>query len=549
MERRDFLKTASMMTAGAMLPAGVAHAETQQSTHAGKPNIIFIVSDQHRAGLTKREGYPLDTSPNLDKLAESGVGFDRAYCTYPVCMPSRTGMLTGRWPCATHVRSNFEAEYAFYSQHLYQVAKAQGYRTGLAGKNHTFLKESDLDFWRLYNLGHGWLPPNPPKAWVEFNHYLGSLHANIGLKPTPFPIEVQLPYRIVSDAMDFIETSGNQPFILQVGIVQPHDPEQVSHPYWNMFPPESVPPRCAGPEALRHLGYRAQWEYGHQEAGSRAEQHWRRYKSNYLGMLRFVDDQVGRLVEFLEKKNLRSNTVIVFLADHGDYLMDYGLARKGVGLPECLTRIPMIWSGAGIQHTSVGSSAFVSMADVMPTLCEVMGASIPEGVQGRSLWPLLQGKSYPKEEFRSIYSTVGLGGLYYTAADNVPFFLPTSPRRVAEAQAHPHEYGFDECNKVTQSGQQAMVRMGDWKLIYDMMGYGQLYHLPSDPCELKNLFGHPSTAAEQAKLMSELCMWTIRTQDSLPTGPQNVKYRTKWSTEHNWYAPYRNGDAPEAFIP
>lgn len=549
MERRDFLKVASMGAAAAMMPSAVQGAESQQSARAGKPNIIFIVSDQHRAGLTKREGYPLDTSPTLDRLAESGVGFDRAYCTYPVCMPSRTSMLTGRWPEATHVRTNFEAEYAYYSEHLYQVAKAQGYRTGLAGKNHTFLKEGDLDFWRTYSWPHGWLPPNPPKAWVEFNHYISSTNANVQLKPTPFPLEVQFPYRIVSDAMDFIESSKDQPFILQVGFVQPHDPEQVSHPYWNMFPPESVPPRCAGPEALKQLGYRAQWEYGHQESGSRTEEHWRRYKSNYLGMLRFVDDQIGRLVDFLEKKNLRSNTVIVFLADHGDYLMDYGLARKGVGLPECLTRIPMIWSGARIHHTAVGSSAHVSMADVMPTLCEVMGAPIPHGVQGRSLWPLLQGKSYPKEEFRSIYSTVGLGGLYYTAADNVPFVIPTHRRKELEAHSQPHEFGFDECNKVTQSGTQKMVRMGDWKLIYDMMGYGQLYHLPSDPCELKNLFGHPSAAAEQAKLMSELCMWVIRTQDSLPTGPQSVKYQTKWSSEHNWYAPYRQGDAPEAFIP
>lgn len=177
------------------------------------------------------------------------------------------------------------------------------------------------------------------------------------------------------------------------------------------------------------------------------------------------------------------------------------------------------------------------------------GAPIPHGVQGRSLWPLLQGKSYPKEEFRSIYSTVGLGGLYYTADDKVPVFLPDGPRASARARAHPHEFGFDECNKVTQSGTQKMVRMGDWKLIYDMMGYGQLYHLPSDPCELKNLFGHPNAAADQARLMSELCMWAIRTQDSLSTGPQNMKYQTKWSTEHNWYAPYRHGDAPEAFIP
>ena len=84
-----------------------------------------------------------------------------------------------------------------------------------------------------------------------------------------------------------------------------------------------------------------------------------------------------------------------------------------------------------------------------------------------------------------------------------------------------------------------MVRMEDWKLVYDMMGYGQLYNLSSDPCELINLFGRPEYAEMQSRLMEELAMWVIRVQDSLPTGPQNVKYQTKWPAEHNWFAPYR----------
>ena len=94
-----------------------------------------------------------------------------------------------------------------------------------------------------------------------------------------------------------------------------------------------------------------------------------------------------------------------------------------------------------------------------------------------------------------------------------------------------------------------MVRMGDWKLVFDMMGYGQLYHLKSDPCELKNLFGSPAHAVEQNMLLAELLMWTIRTEDSLPTGPQGMKWQTKWPKEHNWYAPHRHGIAPTFFIP
>jgi arylsulfatase A-like enzyme len=548
MQRRDFIKLASLGAAATAVPAAALDAATGSAAPVRKPNIIFIVSDQHRVGLTKREGYPLDTSPALDRLAANGVAFDRAYCASPLCVPSRTTMLTGRWPEATHVRSNDMIADAFYPTHLYKVAKDNGYKTGLTGKNHTFLKKEETDFWRMYELANGWIAPDAPQAYHDFEKYLQSLHANVGLVPTPFPVELQHPYRIVSDAMEFIEGAGEQPFLIQVGFSEPHDPEQVPAPYFDMFPPDKIHDRCAGPEALKELGYRAQWLYGHQEDGFPTEKNWRRYKSNYLGMLRLIDDQLARLVAFLDKKNLTKDTIVIYLADHGDYLMDYGLGRKGVGLPECLARIPMVWSGAGIKPSRVGSSAHVSNVDFFPTLCEAIGVSIPHGVQGRSLWPLLQGQDYPREEFRSIYATSGLGGMYYEASDNVPFNL-SEPGRAAVVRNFPATAGYDELNKVTQSGLQKMVRMGDWKLIFDMMGYGQLYHLPSDPCERKNLFGHPTAAKDQAELMAELLMWTIRAQDNLPTGTQGIKYQTKWPGDHNWYAPYRHGTAPEAFIP
>lgn len=545
--RREFLQGSLYAGATAIIPANAQSLSVYPAVP--KPNIVLIVSDQHRAGLTRRSGYPLDTSPTLDRLAKSGVAFDRAYCASPLCVPSRTSMITGRWPDATRVRTNDQIKDAVYPTHLYRVAKESGYRTGLAGKNHTFLKPEDMDFWREYGLDAGWIPPDAPQSYHDYQKWMRSLHANVALEPTPFPLELQFPYRIISDAMEFMAQSDDRPFLLQVGFSEPHDPEQVPEPYWNMFPPESVPDRCAGPGALQQLGYRAQWEYGHQEAGSETEKNWRRYKSNYLGMLRLLDDQLERLLVFMEQKDLLKNTIIIYTADHGDYLMDYGLARKGVGLPECLTRIPMIWSGPGIKPSSSGQETFVSNVDLLPTLCDIVGAEIPHGVQGRSLWPLLQGESYPSDEFRSIYATAGVGGLYYEASDQIPYSLPEPARMTPEALANPKAAGFDELNKVTLSGLQKMVRMGDWKVIFDMMGYGQLYHLPSDPCELHNLFGHPELSQQQAKMMSELLMWAIREQDTLPTGPQGVKYHTRWPARHNWYAPYSRVKAPGPFIP
>ena len=449
-------------------------------------------------------------------------------------------MLTGRWPEAHRVRQNSAIKDAYFDKDLFDVAKSRGYRTGLCGKNHTYLPPEKLDFWREYSHSGGWKAANAPKEVAEYDEWLARLNYGLSTTPTPFPVEAQLPYRIVTNAIEFMEQHGNSPFALEVSFPEPHDPEQVPRPYWDMYPPDQVPDRCAGPEALQKKGFHWRWLQqlqDHYYPGF--EKNWRRYVSNYLGMLRLLDDQLARLVNYMKKRDLLEKTVIVCLADHGDYVMQYGLERKGAGMPEALIRIPMVWSGWGVRANRSLGEAFVSNADVMPTFCEVMGADIPAGVQGRSLWPLLQGEEYPKEEFRSIYSGVGFGGLFYDESDHVPFNVASIKPRVGS------QTSYDELNQVVQSGYTKMVRMGDWKLLYDMMGYGQLYNLTSDPCELNNLFGESSVASEQARLFEELLMWTIRSQDSLPT----AAYKTKWAGDHNWYAPHRHGNAPEAFIP
>ena len=536
MQRRDFLKIAGLTLAAKAVPPMRGEATVE------KPNIIVVIADQRHYGLSRATGYPLDTSPTLDRLQASGIGFQHNYCTAPLCVPSRISMLTGRWPEAHRVRMNLQAKDAYFSHDLYQVAKQRGYKTALVGKNHTYMTKADADVWREYSHEGGYLPPNAPLEVAEFDNWIKSLHFNVAKEPSPYPLTTQIPYRIITESINFIEETGDEPFLLQVSFPEPHDPEQVPAPYWDMFPPNSVPSRSAGPEALRNMGPRARWEYRLQQDNfPDTENQWRRYVSNYLGALRMLDDQIARLTSYLEKRNLTEKTLVVFTADHGDYLMDYGLGRKGVGLYEDLIHTPQIWWGYQVRPSNTVEQAFTSMADLMPTMCEVMGADIPQGVQGRSLWPLLQGQTFPREEFRSVYSGVGLGGLYYEDDDKISTSISHDQARSGS---------WDELNKVTQSGNQKMVRMDDWKLIYDMMGYGQLYNVHQDPSELTNLFNKPQHSELQARLMAELAMWAIRTQDSLPTGPQNGKYQTKWPTQHNWYTPYRRGGPPpNPYIP
>jgi arylsulfatase A-like enzyme len=151
MQRREFMKLSGLTIAAQMTrPA-------QSQVTIEKPNLIIIIADQRRYGLSKATGYPLDTSPTLDRLQASGIGFRHNYCTTPLCVPSRISMLTGRWPEAHRVRMNLQPKDAYFQEDLYQVAKQHGYRTALVGKNHTYLTRSDVDVWREFSHDGGYI--------------------------------------------------------------------------------------------------------------------------------------------------------------------------------------------------------------------------------------------------------------------------------------------------------------------------------------------------------------------------------------------------------
>lgn len=408
-----------------------------------------------------------------------------------------------------------DARDAVFTKDIYQVARQAGYVTGLSGKNHTYLTSRDVDFWREFSHQGGYRAPSAGHDVAEFESWLKSLNMGVAQEETAFPLEVQLSYRIASEAINFLHYTAGRPFFLQMSFPEPHGPSQVPKPYWNMFDPAEMPEPKPGPEAIPRLGYRMQWLSRLEEDGTPGmRDDWRRYLSNYFGAVRMVNDQIARFLGALHDLKLDKNTVIVFVADHGDYLMQYGLGRKGVGLSEALTHIPMVWSGGDLPALPHNTRDFVSMADVMPTLCDVMDQPIPAGVQGNSLWRMLHGEAHSSRDFESAYVSVGLGGLFYDAADNISLAIAEGPHSI---------HLWDTLNKVTQSGCEKMVRVGEWKLIYDMMGYGQLYHLPSDPGEMNNLFGQQRTEATQRRLMEELTRWLLRSESAVASGSLSHK--------------------------
>jgi len=260
-DRREFLRLAGL---SALAPAAVGKGPTSANV-AQRPNLLIVMADQHHAGVTKRSGFPLDTMPVLDGLAGSGVAFERAYACAPLCVPSRVSLLTGRWPHAHRVRQNSAAGHAVFQKDIFEIVKTLGYRTGLAGKNHSYLKPDQLDFWSSYSHLEGWKPPNASREVIEFDNWLLRENFAIEPQPAPFPVEAQHPYRIVSDACEFIGAKPEQPFALWVSLPEPHNPYQVSEPYFSLFPPQSIPARDVGPEVLAQKGYKWQWLRGLEE--------------------------------------------------------------------------------------------------------------------------------------------------------------------------------------------------------------------------------------------------------------------------------------------
>lgn len=481
-----------------------------------QPNIVLLMTDQHRADFTAGSGFALDTMPCLDAVAAGGVRFPRAYTTAPACVPARTSLLTGRYPSAHRVRQNWTGEHVARGDDLLDVLRGAGYSLHFSGKPHMYRGRDDFDTW-CGPFMHTSAPPGSCED-EAFGRWLVDLDHGPSAEATPFPVERQYASRIVDGAISALESRDtDRPFFSWLSFPEPHNPYQTPEPYFSMFDPDDLPDRGAGPEGARGKGDAWRWLQDVVEAKRPGhDEEWRRYRATYCGMLRMVDDQVRRFLDHLDGAGVLEDTVVVFVSDHGDYVGDYGLQRKGAGMPEVLMRVPFVVRGPGVR-ARVEEDAHVSLADLLPTVCDLVGQPIPLGVQGRSLWPLLTGAEASDADFASAYAERGFGGLPYAVSDRPPLHFAYEGTT------------YDELNTVTQSGSSAMVRRGRWKLVYDVTGTGELHDLESDPMELVDLWEDPACAQVRAEMVESLLWWRLRVSDDLPQG----RYTTR-QAPHGW---------------
>ncbi len=347
-------------------------------------------------------------------------------------------------------------------------------------------------------------------------------------EPTPFALENQFPYRNISSAFKFIDgVEEGTPFFTWISFAEPHNPFQVPEPYFDMFPPEALPPVHATKDDIPQKGARMEWlrSIWEQVLGDDIENRILRSRSNYHGMLRLIDDQVKRLIEGLKSRGLEDDTILLYLSDHGDFVGEYDLIRKGVDLPDILCHIPMIWWGGGVRKAGRVTDSFVSIVDILPTICDILGEEIPFGCQGRSILPLLTGEDIPENEYDSAYSESGFSGLYWNDEDELDV--------VTEGTCPPEMDRFDCLNTWTQCGQIRSYWKDDLRIQVDMLGKGWLYDLKNDPFERKNLWDAPEYQQKKAEMLTGLTASMLRAVDTLPA--PHWRYRVKVHPKGYWF--------------
>lgn len=500
-----------------------------------KPNIVIVMTDQQRADLRKSRGYPLDTMPFLDSLGHMGVDFEQAYTPCPTCLPARVSMFTGRYSESHRARTNHNGQDAYYSTDMLELLKTEGYTAALCGKNHSHHPETDFDFAETCgHLGHEGNLPQETEADRRFADFLdGTDHMEMH-SPAPGGVEAQHPYRNVSSAFSFLDAQSREnPFFLWLSFAEPHNPYQVPEPYYDMFPPESLPKIQTTLQDGEKKGHKFSWidKVWQRVLGPDREARVDRARSNYHGMLRLIDDQLKRFYTGLQERDLIRNTILIFVSDHGDFVGEYGLIRKGPDLPEVLTRIPCTWCGPGVAPRGTDPKHCVSLVDIFPTLCDIIGAEIPLGVQGKSIRPLLENQNIPEKEYQSAYAESGFGGLYWTEKDSLTLYEEGASRPGKEPGSL---QTFDCLNTWTQAGQVRMLRRGNYKIQLDMLENGYLYDLENDPREMHNLFYDPVFTDIKADMLAGLMAASLRACDPLPV-PRH-RYHYKRHPKGFWFA-------------
>ncbi len=471
-----------------------------------KPNILWICTDQQRFDTLGVYGNSFVKTPNLERLAQNGVLFEQCYSQSPVCTPSRSSFLTGRYPRTTRCRQNGQSIPADEVLVTKLLADA-GYRCGLSGKLHisacnpkvSLETERRIDdgyeaFYWSHHPDADW-PTNQYTNWLaeqglsfERTPYKGSKWVQ-----TSMPAEYYQTTWCVDRALEFIQeaNAADESWLFSLNVFDPHHPFSPPQDYLERYLPfiddlplpDYVEGELANKPIFQQNDHRGAYNqvklYPYDQMTN--EDH-RLVKAAYWAMVDLIDAQVGRILQLLEDSGQLENTLVIMMTDHGEMLGDHGIYLKGPYFYEPAIRLPLIISWPGVIAPNRRQAGLVELVDIAPTLLEAAGLPVYAGMQGRSLWPVLTGQQNVIDR-RHVYCE------YYNA---MPWHKNPAPFAT-------------------------MVRSERYKLVdFHGLEAGELYDLQEDPAERHNRWQDPAYQRVQLEMFRRLAESAARTVDPLP---------------------------------
>ncbi|MEI6808141.1 MAG: sulfatase/phosphatase domain-containing protein [bacterium] len=460
--RRDFMKLIGAVAASAAVLPSMLLAQDKK---VNRPNIVYIMSDDHAAHAISAYGSKVNQTPNIDRLAKNGIRFDHCYAVNSICTPSRATIITGKYSHINGVTvfNRFDGAQPTVAKYL----QAAGYYTGIFGKWHLESAPQGFDKWTIL-----------PGQGV----YHDPAFLEAGGKRT---IKGYVTDIITDLSIEFLKNRpGDKPFFLMCHNKAPHRPWEPDAKHAKMYEDKAIPE----PATLRDE-YATRTDAAHEttmtiarhlnrvdlkvdppaglEGDALLKWKYQRYMQDYLRCVASVDDNVGRLLDFLDKDGLSDNTIVIYTSDQGFFLGDHGWFDKRFMYEESI-KMPFILRWPGVAKAGSVQDALAINADFAPTFMDVAGLPVPVDMQGRSLAQLLGGER-PAKWRKSFYYRY-----YHDPGDH-------------NTRAH---YG---------------VRTETHKLIYFWKkDQWEMYDLVNDPAEMKNIYNDLSQKERVEELQTEL---------------------------------------------
>ena len=497
-------------TGPTLTPLDRAHPEGDKRDMKGvatrHPNVLLIISDQQRYDALGCNGQTRISTPNIDRLAESGTVFDNAFCTTPICTPSRTSILSGLFPHAHGSVANHQcrpgADLMRLSSNVKLVAdylKPEGYTCGYAGKWHLGTGYDRRGF-SDFTAAHFIFDVDTPEQ-NEIVKHAAKLGIEItdphqgGIEPDPEKYVKELSYgpsllgladhpaSLMCDrAIDFISQAGRRevPFVLVWSTHEPHPPFTCPEPFFSMYRPGDMilPSSRRDTWSVDYL--RGRRRGGHlPEVTDWKDENLQLIWAGYFGSVSFVDYLVGRLVSALHQTDMFDDTLIIYTSDHGDLMGSHGFNRKGALMFDELMKIPLIIRPPGGRKIPDRCERLVSQVDLVPTILEQCGGAAAEDLHGHSMKSLIDGCTTPLRE--------GVMGEFHSAcwAEDPP--IPLRMWRTEKA-----------------------------KYVESLQGDDEFYDLEEDPEERANLICDPGSQIRIGKMKSALYRRLSSTGDTWP---------------------------------